>query len=160
MPIPPDFHVTQRNMLHYWGPELELMPMRAFTLIRARSTIEVKSPWGKNLCIDTCEVQGCALGVVPYSGAGQYGSQDSELLHWSCIPPGKDQDDDLLNVKDYQLQKHGTGQQTFWPVVIVQLSPRAIAIVGEKMIVIICIYQLCGEVFYCWLIMPAAMFQW
>ena len=20
MPIPPDFHVTQRNMLHYWGP--------------------------------------------------------------------------------------------------------------------------------------------
>ncbi len=149
--------VTRNNLKQFWGAEMEDLSTRGLALLRSREFVTVRVAERKknaNIMLRTKHIRGCALGIVPYTqGSGTYLAQGSKLMHWNCIATG-DCAHDLEHFAEYQMQQ-SSGQEEWWPVLVLDLDEECILLVGTGYIVVICIYQLLGCTFYVWRILPS-----
>jgi len=145
--------MKREDLIRFWGPELPNLPSLGLSIIRNHPFVEVRVSTKRTVKLPTSEITGAALGIVPYSGQGVYQKQDSVLIYWELIPNSDSTIDDLAM---FQAQE-ATESQTWWPVLVLQLTPAALLLVGVDHWIVICIYQLlCGTVIWGWRIVPAS----
>ena len=146
--------MTRQGLRNFWGPETDLLPLRALQRIRQVGGVNIKSSSKKHDFVPASLIAGCGLGIVNYTGTEGVYSDKNLVIIWENIPEDHEAIANNPSLLDIQLQQAMDGQ-SFWPVVVVSFveCPQTAHLCGVCYIT--CIYQLLDWILYAWAIAVA-----
>ena len=146
--------LTRQGLRNFWGPETDLLPLRALQRMRQVGGVNIKSSSKKHDFVPARLIAGCGLGIVNYTGTEGVYSDKNLVIIWENIPEDHEAIANNPSLLDIQLQQ-SMSDQSFWPVVVVSFvdHPQTAHLCGVCYIT--CIYQLLDGILYAWAIAVA-----